>query len=105
MFKIPLGFPDTSTFPEHGIRFGGIDAYYITMNAISIEKDENIWKDLGLTSVRKQIEEKVTDFMAENELSDLTWTGRWFFTEETKYERKIYAQFQRRPKPRAESSH
>ena len=66
------------------------------MDASSIEKDENIWKDLGFTSVREQIEEKVTDFMAENELSDLTWTGRWFSTEEINYRRNIYAQFQRR---------
>ena len=95
MLKIPLGFPDTSAFPEHGIRFGGIDAFYITMDASSIQKTENMWQDLCRT-LGRDVEEEVNDFIAKNGLSDWTWTGRWFSIEETSY-----AQFQ---KPQVEPS-
>ena len=42
MLKIPLEFHDFSDFSGHSIRFGfaGPKAYYITMDASLIEKNE-----------------------------------------------------------------
>ena len=37
MFRIPLRNHDTSTFSEHGIRFGCVQGFYVTMDGSSAE--------------------------------------------------------------------
>ena len=97
MFKIPLRNHDTSTLPDHGIRFGCVQAFYLTMDVKHAESteccliikhlDEVIWN-------KHWAEDKVTKFMAKNEMSDWTWTGCWW-TEDGGAAKTSYALFQR----------
>ena len=116
MFKIPLKNVTICAFPDHGMRFGSIRAYYIILDESSMEKQENEEKDLvndvvAVESETKddnfdriirhvgpiwgqyEAEKKVKAFMAKNKMSDWTWTGGWYSENLTSY-----AEFQRRSK-------
>ena len=98
MFKIPLRNHDTSTLPDHGIRFGCVQAFYLTMDVKHAESTECDLIIKHLDEVKGMdkywAERKVTEFMAKNKMSDWTWTGCWW-TEGGRADKTYYALFQR----------